>query len=364
MKYPDKNIKAEKFTAEMLPQVSRTFNLAIKFLPKELSRSVGLAYLLCRIADTYEDSDILNPSERQEMLLNYAALLDDCNHYDKDLVNSLENAFVDCSQPRQPDSNQATAKNLQSADDLPSIRLVENLNLVLSSVNTLPANHKKHIFNRAQEMAKGMANYTMLASGRESNVCFLKDEADWDNYCYYVAGTVGHMLTDIFSDYAGFSDTAREKLHIFGRSFGIGLQKVNVLKDAVVDTKRGICFLPQTFIDRYGVSFPQLSGTGSKGDLSGLVSAVVDVCRNHFQDSLEYIKIIPHKQLGLRMFLIVPVMLAAATMRLFSDYPQHLLEKGDIKLTRKDVWRLVRRSFYCKFSNRLLTYSFGKIYPG
>lgn len=361
MQYSEKNINAEKFTTEMLPQVSRTFDLAIKFLPKELSRSVGLAYLLCRIADTYEDSAILNPSQRQEMLLKYAALLDDCNHYDRDLVNNLENAFVDC---RQSDSNQASGENIQSADDPPSIKLVENLNLVLSSVNTLPLNYRKHIFNRVQEMAKGMANYTVLASGRESTVCFLKDEADWNRYCYYVAGTVGHMLTDLFSDYAGFSEDSRDKLHVLGRSFGLGLQKVNVLKDAVIDTKRGICFLPQTFIDRYNVSLSQQSDSGFNGDISGLVSAVVDICRNHFQDSLEYIKIIPHKQLGLRMFLIVPVMLAAATMRLFSDYPQRLLEKGDIKLARKDVWRLVRRSFYCKFSNRLLTYSFGKIYPG
>ena len=355
--------KAEQFTREMLPQVSRTFNLAIKFLPKNLGRPVGLAYLLCRIADTFEDSAALNPSQRQDMLLKYSSLLNYNNNYDNELLYELENVFANNRQPESSPFDNNTASVNQNIDHLPSIKLVENMHLVLAAVDTLPSNYKRHIFQRVKEMAGGMANYTTLASSNDSDISFLKDESDWDMYCYYVAGTVGHMLTDIFSDYAGFSDNTRDQLHILGRSFGLGLQKVNVLKDAVIDTKRGVCFLPRTFIDRYGVSFARWSDTGFKGDIPGLVGAVVEICRQHFQDSLEYIKAIPHKYLGLRMFLIVPVMLAAGTLRLFADYPQRLLEKGDLKLTRSDVFRLVRRSFYCKFSNRLLLHSFGKIYP-
>ena len=212
-------------------------------------------------------------------------------------------------------------------------------------------------------MAMGMADYTLLASGSDSRISFLDDESDWDRYCYYVAGTVGHMLTDIFSDYAGFPDDVRERLHPLGRSFGLGLQKVNILKDAVIDTQRGICFLPKTLIERHDITFDWQTGPGRRGDLAGLVRAVIDICRRHFQDSLEYIRMIPRKHLGLRMFLIVPVMLAGATLRLFAQYPQRLLEKGDVKLARNEVWSLIRRSAYCKYSNRLLSYSFGKIYP-
>ena len=352
------SVQAEKFTREILPQVSRTFDLAIKFLPNKLSRPVGLAYLLCRVADTFEDSAILAPAVRQQMLGKYSNLLVNPGSYDKTLLSELRESFNSGG-----NLFDQFAHTSSYPDHLPSLKLVANLDLVLAAVDALPDTFRSHIFPRVREMADGMARYTTLASGNDQEINFLQDENDWDNYCYFVAGTVGHMLTDIFSDYAGFSDDFRQKLHPLGRSFGLGLQKVNVLKDAVIDTGRGVCFLPRTFIERYNITFGQKSLTGLKGDLRGLVFNVVEICRRHFQDSLEYIKLIPHKYLGLRMFLIVPVMLAAATLRLIADYPQRLLDKGDLKLARADVWKLVHKSAYCKYSNRLLDYSFGKLYP-
>ena len=37
----------------------------------------------------------------------------------------------------------------------------------------------------------------------------LRDESDYDSYCYFVAGTVGHMSTDLLIEHYGVgSDTA------------------------------------------------------------------------------------------------------------------------------------------------------------
>ncbi len=347
---------AEKFTRNMLPQVSRTFNLAIKFLPQKLGKPVGLAYLLCRIADTFEDSAVLSPGERQDMLGKYAGLLGGYGNCDKALLDEIRGSFKN----KQANFESGTSS---FPDHIPSVNLVENLDQVLIAVNSMPDSFRDHIFPRVQEMATGMAKYTTLASGDQANVKFLNDESDWDNYCYYVAGTVGHMLTDIFSDYAGFSEDTRAKLHPLGRSFGLGLQKVNVLKDAVIDTSRGVCFLPKTFIERNHIAFGKKSLLDLRGDITGLVFDVVNICHRHFQDSLEYISMIPKKHYGLRMFLIVPIMLAAATLRLISEYPHKLVDKGDLKLARSEVWSLVRKAFFLRFSDRLLTYSFARIYP-
>jgi farnesyl-diphosphate farnesyltransferase len=352
--------QALKFSKEILPSVSRTFDLAIKFLPTRLGRPVGLAYLLCRIADTFEDSEILNAAQRRDSLLKYTQLLGNPDDYDQAILRELKTTFDQI--------NLFGADLIPKPDNDPNHILVQNLDQVLLAVDSLPSGFKQHIFPRVQEMSSGMADYTLLAAGPHTGLAsqqvnFLKDEEDWDKYCYYVAGTVGHLLTDIFSDYAGFADPTRNRLHDLGRSFGLGLQKVNILKDAVVDTSRGICFLPQTIIDNYGIIFDGKSALGLRGDISGLVRHVVTICRRHFQDAIEYIKVIPVKYLGLRMFLIVPVMLAAATLRLFSEYPQQLLEKGDLKLGRNEVWSIVRRSAFCKYSNRLLLSAFNQIYP-
>src|SRR5690348_833900 len=45
-----------RFCRAMLPRVSRTFALNIRLLPGEFRDVVGLAYLLCRTADTLEDA--------------------------------------------------------------------------------------------------------------------------------------------------------------------------------------------------------------------------------------------------------------------------------------------------------------------
>ena len=55
----------EAFQITILQGVSRTFALTIPVLPASLSRAVGNAYLLCRIADTIEDDAGLTFPEKQ-----------------------------------------------------------------------------------------------------------------------------------------------------------------------------------------------------------------------------------------------------------------------------------------------------------
>jgi farnesyl-diphosphate farnesyltransferase len=44
------------FCDAMLPKVSRTFAICIRLLPSDLEHPVLVAYLLCRVADTIEDT--------------------------------------------------------------------------------------------------------------------------------------------------------------------------------------------------------------------------------------------------------------------------------------------------------------------
>lgn len=60
--------QAERFCQEILPQVSRTFSLSIRFLPGNLGRSVLSAYLLCRIADTLEDDPVASVERKIRLL--------------------------------------------------------------------------------------------------------------------------------------------------------------------------------------------------------------------------------------------------------------------------------------------------------
>ena len=82
----------------------------------------------------------------------------------------------------------------------------------------------------------------------------LKDQQDMDSYCYYVAGVVGEMLTELFCDYSSAIDENHGELMQLAVSFGQGLQMTNILKDIWDDQKRNMCWLPQSVLESYGVS--------------------------------------------------------------------------------------------------------------
>ena len=60
---------------ELLIKTSRTFALSIPMLPEPTRREVTIAYLLFRIADTFEDSASWPRSKRIEALRDFSDLL-------------------------------------------------------------------------------------------------------------------------------------------------------------------------------------------------------------------------------------------------------------------------------------------------
>src|SRR5471032_1294526 len=68
---------ANRFAIAVLPEVSRTFAISIRFLPGVLGRAVLTAYLLCRIADTIEDDGTASPERKAELLDAFLRCLPD-----------------------------------------------------------------------------------------------------------------------------------------------------------------------------------------------------------------------------------------------------------------------------------------------
>ena len=59
----------------LLQKTSRTFALSIPVLPEPTNHEVMIAYLLFRIADTFEDAAHWQPEKRIEALHGFAGLL-------------------------------------------------------------------------------------------------------------------------------------------------------------------------------------------------------------------------------------------------------------------------------------------------
>ena len=69
-----RDLPPEEFCRALLPHVSRTFAISVPCLPPPLDRQVTVAYLLCRLADTIEDSTHWTPQSRREAFNALAAV--------------------------------------------------------------------------------------------------------------------------------------------------------------------------------------------------------------------------------------------------------------------------------------------------
>jgi len=76
---------------------------------------------------------------------------------------------------------------------------------------------------------------------------------DLDDYCYYVAGVVGDMLTELFWRILAGHCQPPDRLQSLSVSFAQGLQMTNILKDVWEDRSHGACWLPQEIFSPHGV---------------------------------------------------------------------------------------------------------------
>ncbi|MBV8853028.1 MAG: squalene/phytoene synthase family protein [Sinobacteraceae bacterium] len=280
----------EAYQDHILPDVSRTFALTIPQLPAALRTSVTSAYLLCRIADTIEDE----PALIADATLVYL------------------NRFVAVLAGREPAS--ALARDLLphlSQQTLAAERdLVRHMERVVRVTARLPEAQRFAIQRCVEIMCSGMHQFQQTASLRG-----LPRLTDLDDYCYYVAGVVGQMLTELFCSYSPAIEQRRAQLNELAVSFAQGLQMTNILKDVWEDRSRGACWLPQEVFSRRGVDLARIApGQNSRGFDEGM-HELTGVAHAHLRNALSYTLLIPARETGIRRFLLWAIGLAVLTLR-------------------------------------------------
>jgi farnesyl-diphosphate farnesyltransferase len=301
----------EGYQDRILPHVSRTFALTIPQLPEPLRVAVTNAYLLCRIADTIEDEPALPPDETLVFLERFKAA-----------VAGRENAALLAAHVESRLSNRTLATERD---------LIINMVRVLNVTASLSAPQRSAIQRCVDLMCYGMPRFQSTASVRG-----LPRAADLDEYCYYVAGVVGEMLTELFCEYSEGAGRNRAALQNLAVSFAQGLQMTNILKDVWEDRSRGACWLPQEVFARYGVDLAQLSATpGSPGFNAGM-NELIGVAHAHLRNALDYTLLIPGEETGIRRFCLWAVGLAVLTLRKIHKNPG-FNSGSQVKISRRAV---------------------------
>jgi farnesyl-diphosphate farnesyltransferase len=301
----------EVYQDQILPHVSRTFALTIPQLPPALSIPVTSAYLLCRIADTIEDEPALSAPETLTFLQRFSAVVGGSGE-PAALARDLEHRLSDRTLPTERD-------------------LVSNMDRVVRVTASLGAAQHAAIQRCVELMCYGMPRFQFNAS-----VKGLPRSSDLDDYCYYVAGVVGEMLTDLFCDYSVEIARRRASLSALAASFAQGLQMTNILKDIWEDRSRGACWLPQDVFSRHGVDLANLSSDSDDPRFRAGIIELVAVAHAHLRNALDYTLLIPGKEKGIRRFCLWAIGLAVLTLRKIAHNPG-FTAGAQVKVTRTAV---------------------------
>ena len=137
-------------------------------------------------------------------------------------------------------------------------------------------------------MCAGMPRYQRGRPARG-----LADLREYHDYCYYVAGVVGELLTQLFCDHVPALARQRAELEARALSFGCALQMTNILKDVWEDLERGYCWLPREHFLRHGFDLSELRpGQSSPQFVAGL-RELVAIAHGHLERAFEYTLAIP-----------------------------------------------------------------------
>lgn len=314
---------------ELLPRVSRTFALNIRILPGELRPAVTVAYLLFRYADTIEDAPAVGPDDRMELFEAFLDRLDGGGP----LVLPEDSAL-----------------HLREAVTPAERDLLAAGEVLFRSFEALPAPMRETIAAHVAETARGMEK--VCREKTRGGVLQLETWKDLEEYCYYVAGTIGIMLTRLFAVHSPHIPRGAERrLTALGTSFGRGLQLTNILKGIASDRDEGRVYLPAESLRRHGAVPGDLRAPASRRAVMAVVDEILPRALQDLEDALRYTILLPRREPRLRIFCLWPLFTAVRTLALVSRGDGLEDPTSQPKIARPVLYREMALSAAHVFSN-------------
>jgi hypothetical protein len=269
------------FYQQHLDRVSRSFAFCIARLEGDLRLWVSMSYLLCRILDTVEDAAWTDLAMKQRAFAQF-----------QDFMQTPPSATVN-----------AWAASFPAGLPESEILLLQDAFLIFTDFHALPDFAASKIRRGVLNMARGMIHFS---TGGELR---LKTLAEVNQYCFFVAGVVGEILTDLLKEKTALQTP--KNIYVLAHHFGLFLQKINLLKDQAGDEKEGRYLVP---------SRPEL-----------LKSLSADA-----RGALEYLQTIPLTAKGYRLFCAWSLFLGLASLPWINNsWARKVLEKIPRPLTEK-----------------------------
>lgn len=319
----------------LLKQVSRSFYLTLKVLPRSVRQPIGLAYLFARAADTIADTALISRADRLEYL------------------ELFREAFRDGEARRL----WAIKDALCGADRSVSEReLLSRLDEGFALLHALGPTDQSMVRDLILTLTEGMVmDLTTFPGADEGRLVALETRAELDRYTYYVAGCVGEFWTDVHVSHRPFlAHWDRAVMRKLGVRFGKGLQMTNVLRDLPKDLRIGRCYLPRENLESLGLRPGDLLNPSAVVKVKPLLRDLIALTLDHYQDGWAYTLAIPRSEIRMRLACAWPLLIGLKTLALVEQSPNLLDPNVVVKIRRSAVYTIMARSLAGIASNAAL----------
>lgn len=263
-----------RFCYDILQHVSRSFAAVIIQLHSELRDAVCLFYLVLRGLDTVEDDMAVPIATKKDILPTF---------HKKLLLNDWHIDGIGKGKERT---------------------LLEEFYRVSKECQKLKPAYLDVIMDICHGMAVGMCHFL------EHDVVTKKD---YDLYCHYVAGLVGHGLTRLFAASGLEAPNLADDLTI-SNSMGLFLQKTNIIRDYYEDIleEPPRMFWPKEIWGAFGDALADFKPEDNRPKAKECLNAMIADALTHIPDCIDYMASL--KEPSVFLFCAIPQVMAIATL--------------------------------------------------
>jgi farnesyl-diphosphate farnesyltransferase len=320
---------------ELLRDVSRSFYLTLRVLPRRVRSQIGIAYLLARATDTIADTTIVPLDQRLAALDQLRCHIAGRSVDAPDLTRF--SAGLDQSEV-------ASSRLSPPVVASPAERfLLRRIGDVFSAMRRFSEADQQRIQTVLDTITSGQVlDLQRFAKLPQGKVHALDSDAELDDYLYRVAGCVGEFWTRICRAHL-FPGAAVNDAFLLetGVRYGKGLQLTNILRDLRRDLRSGRCYLPVSQLSAQGLDPADLLEPASEQKFRPVFDHYCRAAIDHLRAGWDYTNHLPNSCVRVRLACAWPILIGKRTLELVSRSP---IAGEPAKVSRKTVQWILARS--------------------
>jgi farnesyl-diphosphate farnesyltransferase len=175
----------------------------------------------------------------------------------------------------------------------------------------------------------------------------LATAADLDEYTYLVAGCVGEFWTQLcFRHVRKFARLSEEEMLDRGKRYGMGLQLINILRDAGADLRAGRCYFPNEELAAARMDASQILREPER--FQPIYRKWLESAKHGVEAGMQYSRAIRHRRI--RAATVLPALIGTRTLALLRGAGATVMNRK-IKASRREV-RAMTASLAITFAAR------------